>query len=99
MAEKIGNRASNVLASPITNSQTTITLVGNIGFPTTQNFRIRVDAELMLVTSGGTGSTTWTVTRGIEGTLAAAHPASSKVTHVLTAGGLKQFLAENYTPL
>jgi hypothetical protein len=52
------------------------------------NFRIRVDDELMLVT--GVSTNTFTVTRGIEGTSAAAHADGALVTHVLTAGSLGQ---------
>jgi hypothetical protein len=50
-------------------------------------FRIAVDAELMLVTAGAS-TTTWTVTRGVEGTVAAGHTSGSAVTHVLTAASL-----------
>lgn len=50
-------------------------------------FRILIGSELMLVTAGGT-TTTWTVTRGIEGTTAAAHSATETINVVLTAGAL-----------
>lgn len=94
MAEQIGNRATTQLSAPITNSQTTITLSGNLGFPSGPNFRVRIDAELLLVTSGGVGSSTWTVTRGIENTNAAAHAAGTNVTIVLSAGALTQYVSE-----
>lgn len=44
-------------------------------------------AELMLVTAGA-ATTTWTVTRGVEGTTAASHAGGATVAHVLTAAGL-----------
>jgi hypothetical protein len=50
-------------------------------------FRICIDDELLLVTAGQPG-TTWTVTRGIEGTTAAAHAGGATVAWVLTAASL-----------
>jgi hypothetical protein len=99
MAEQLVNRAATFLANPINATQTLITVSGYSGFPTGGNFRIIVENELMLVTAGGNGSFNWTVTRGIEGTTAAPHIAAIKLTAVLTAGGLIQYLSENYTPL
>lgn len=46
-------------------------------------FRVSIDSELLLVTAATT--TTWTVTRGVEGTTAAPHRANLTVAHVLTA--------------
>jgi hypothetical protein len=53
----------------------------------TGQFRILVEAEYMLVT-GGAATTTWTVSRGIEGSVAAGHAAGVDVNHLLTAGAL-----------
>jgi hypothetical protein len=55
-------------------------------FPNTPQVRIRVGSELLLVTA--VSGTTWTVTRGLEGTTAAAHAAGSSVTQVLTAAAV-----------
>jgi hypothetical protein len=52
-------------------------------------FRILVESEKMLVTSGGT-TTAWSVTRGIEGTTAASHPANTVIYVIITAGSLDQ---------
>lgn len=99
MAEHLSNRASSLLNATINGSQTTIVVTGITGFPSA-NFRVRVDNELMLVTAlSGSGSLTWTVTRGIESTVAIAHAAGTKVTVVLTAGGIAQYLSENYVHL
>lgn len=54
----------------------------------TGQFRIRVDSELMLVTANP-ATTTWTVERGIEGTVAAEHAGGTEVFHLLTVGGLR----------
>jgi hypothetical protein len=50
-------------------------------------FRLEVDSEVMLVT-GGSSTTTWTVVRGVEGTTAATHASGASVYHVWTAGAL-----------
>lgn len=49
-------------------------------------FRILVDGEYMIVQ--GTSSTTWSVTRGAEGSTAVSHASGAAVTHILTAGAL-----------
>lgn len=61
-------------------------------FPTQPEFRVRVSDEKMLVT--GVVGTTWTVTRGIEGTIATSHSAGTLVVAVLTAGGLDEMRGE-----
>jgi hypothetical protein len=59
---------------------TSITVASAAGFPTTGNYYIRIDNEVMLVT-GGQGTTTWTVTRGQLGTgPGVSHPSSATVT-------------------
>ena len=58
------------------------------GFPAVAQYRIVIENEILLVTAGA-GTTTWTVTRGAEGTTAAAHTDGTLVTHVLTMGGLE----------
>jgi hypothetical protein len=89
--EQFANNASTTLNGSITNVATTITVRGYSTFPSTPNFRIKIDTEIMLVTAGA-GSTTWTVTRAQENTDIASHSAGDKITHVLTAGGNQQFV-------
>lgn len=55
-------------------------------------FRVLVDQEYMLVT-GGAATTTWNVTRAMEGTSAAAHNSGVIVSHVLTASALGNAVA------
>ena len=52
-------------------------------------FRILVDNGKMLVTAGGT-TTSWTVTRAIEGSAAASHAVAAAIYIVITAGSLDQ---------
>jgi hypothetical protein len=75
---RVGRGASTTLAAAITSSQTTITVASASGFPTSGNFRVRIDDEDMTVT-GGQGTTSWTVTRGVNSTTAASHVISQAV--------------------
>ena len=74
---RVGPGASTTNTGAMTAGQTTVAVASATGFPTTA-YRIRVDDELMNVT-GGFGTTTWTVTRGVNGTTAASHVVNSTV--------------------
>jgi len=74
---RVGPGASTTSTGAMTAGQTTINVASATGFPTSA-FRIRLDDELMNVT-GGFGSTTWTVTRGLNGSTAASHVVNSTV--------------------
>jgi hypothetical protein len=58
------------LSGAITATQTSITVASAAGINT--SFPIQIDSEQLLVTAGG-GTTTLTVTRGLNGTTAATH--------------------------
>ena len=92
--EVVGNNAQSTMnnGGTMSSGATTVTLTSVSSFPTTANFRILIDSELMLVT--GISGSQFTVTRGIEGTSAASHADGSTVTHVLTKGGLTQLMAD-----
>ncbi len=92
MAENLANDFATTLAGAVDNSTGTLTVVLASGAPA-PNFRIRVDDELMLVTA--VAGTTWTATRGIEGTAAASHASGAGVVHVLTAGALAALFADH----
>jgi hypothetical protein len=74
---RVGPGALTTLASAINASQTSITVASASGFPAS-GFRIRIDDELMNVT-GGFGTTTWTVTRGVNSSAATTHVVSQTV--------------------
>jgi hypothetical protein len=93
-SEKYSNDASTTLNGAINNSVTSLVVTSATKFPTTGNFRIKIDSEYMLVTA--VSGTTFTVTRGIEGSVAASHSNSVAVYHVLTKGSLDTILAENF---
>ncbi len=86
--EQFSNNASSTLNAPISSSQLFLLVVSAAGFPTSGNFRILVDSEIMLVT--GVSGTQFSVTRAQEGTTGAAHNTGANVTNILTAGALVQ---------
>ena len=51
---------------------TTLAVTANARFPQTNNFKVRVELEVMLVTAGA-GTNSWTVTRAQDGTTGVAH--------------------------
>lgn len=63
---------------------TSMTVADYLGFPSTGQFSVLIDSELLRVTAGN-GTTSWTVTRGYGGTTAATHLINATVTHVLDA--------------
>lgn len=72
---------TTLAAAVTTTSATTITVASASGFPTSGTFTILIGTEQMTVT-GGQGTTTWTVTRGANGTTAATHPSAASVAQV-----------------
>jgi Tfp pilus assembly protein PilX len=74
---RVGAGAQSTISGAMSASQTTVTVASASGFPTS-TFRIRIDDELMNVT-GGFGTTTWTVTRGVNGTTAVNHANGASV--------------------
>jgi len=110
VAEQFANLAITELSASIDDSQTEIIVVDPSSFPTSGDFRLNIDDELFLVT--GVSGSTWTVTRGIEGTTAITHDAGAIVSNVLTlesfcllveqcggggAGGTESAYGELYT--
>ena len=85
MAELFKNLASTTLSGDIDAVTTSVGVASAMGF-TGGNFRILVDSEIMLVTA--VSGTTFTVTRGVEGTSASAHSNGATAKHILTAGAL-----------
>lgn len=65
-------QAVTTLTSAVSTSSTTLSVASFQSFPLTVSFYVKVDNEIMLVTSGE-GTNTWTVTRGVSGTTIASH--------------------------
>ena len=84
MAINHKNFAETTLAAAITTTGgTSITVTSEAGFPAV-DFIISIDTEAMLVTNVST--TTWTVTRGYEGSTAATHTNGTAIYHDWSAG-------------
>ena len=92
MAEQIKNFGTTVLNGGVDNSTSTIVVVDGSVFPSSGNFRVVVDSEIMLCTSR-TGNTL-TVTRGSESSTAASHLDAAPIAHILTAGSLLAYIQE-----
>ena len=80
LADKISPppSANTTLASAITGAQNSITVASDAGFPP-PNFSVH-RLEVLLVTAVGGGNTTWTVSRGQQGTTAASAANGAAVT-------------------
>lgn len=97
MPEYFANGSQTTLSSSITSGSTSVVVVSAAGITTGASFRIGIDSELMLVTN--VSGTTLTVTRGIEGTVAAAHTSGATVQlYELTFASLVMF-AKTYAPV
>jgi len=71
----------------------TFTVASATGFPGSGNYDIQIDQEVLTVTSGQ-GTTTWTITRGVNGSTAAAHSVGAYVTNANATGtGLSGYMA------
>lgn len=91
MAEQFANLARSTLAAAMTVGATSLQVASAAAFSTAGTFRVKVGDELMVVT--GVSGTTFTVTRGAEGTTAATHGAGSAVKQVVTKAALDAALA------
>jgi hypothetical protein len=89
------NSAQSTLSGGMTAVQTTLPITNTLPFPSgSQSFyRVLVGTEVMQIT-GGQGTSTWTVLRGLEGTSATIHSGSDAVTHDVSAFELNSFRQE-----
>ncbi|HEY4364950.1 MAG TPA: hypothetical protein VGN17_28560 [Bryobacteraceae bacterium] len=84
--EQYVNDPGTTLNGTINNSVTSLTVASSTGYPSGGNFRILIDSEIMIVTA--VSGTTWTITRGAEGTTAASHTNGATINSILTAGAI-----------
>lgn len=92
MTEQFANNATTSLNGSITSGATSLVVTSSSLFPSSGNFRVSIDGEIILVT--GVSGTTWTVTRAQENTTAIAHNSGAAVTHILTSGALTQLKSD-----
>jgi len=89
--ERFANKAITTLNGGINGVVTSLVVTDASEFPTLPQFRVLVEDELMLVT--GVSGVSFTVQRGLEGTLNVPHANGAAVTHILTAGALSEISA------
>lgn len=94
MSETFSNFGIAVVGTGgIDGSSATLPTLYRSGMPSGAVFRIRVEAEIMKVTTGGQASTNWTVARGQEGTSAAAHSEGTPISQPFTAAAITDAIA------
>jgi Tfp pilus assembly protein PilV len=71
---------ATTLGGNLSSTATTLTVTSAAGFPANAEFRVKIGSEILLVTAGGSGTTSWTVERGADGTTAATQSAGAPVT-------------------
>jgi hypothetical protein len=89
MSEQFANHSGTTLTAAIssTTRPVTFTVASSAGLPSSGNFRVLIDSEILLVTTISGTSLTGSNT---EGTTAATHANGAPVNHILTAGALLQ---------
>jgi hypothetical protein len=92
--EKYPNSAFNWLSQNVGTGDLTINVYDARRFPGDGNFRIKVDDEIMGVTSVNTVDHTLVVVRAQEGTVAKTHSLDSLVIAVLTGPAFDQILTD-----
>lgn len=65
-------KEATTLDGAINDTVTSITVASADDFPNSGNYRVRIGSEVLEVTAGQ-GTTSWTVTRGVDGSTAASH--------------------------
>lgn len=86
MAEQYANDAASTIVSDITAAATSVTITDASKFPTVPTFRVRCENEIMIVTA--VAASVFTITRGAEGTTAAAHVAGTAIGCILSRDAL-----------
>jgi hypothetical protein len=87
------NRAETTLNGAINNSTTSITVTSGAVFPSSGNFRVMVDSEIMVVTARS--SNTLTVVRGQDGTSAASHSDLAPIAMIYSYQGFSKLFQDN----
>lgn len=90
--EQYQNNAATTLNGAINNSTTSVVVTSGAVFPSTGDFRLMCEDEIMICTSRS--GNTLTVTRGAEGTTAASHADTTAIRHGLTAASFLKLLSE-----
>jgi hypothetical protein len=90
--EKLANNAISTLNGAINNSVTSLVVTSAANFPSSGNFHVIVEDEIMLVTA--VSGTTFTVTRAQESTTAASHASGVDIALILTAASILNLIRQ-----
>lgn len=90
--EQFTNNASTTLNGAITSGASSLVVTSATLFPTSGNFRLLIGSEIIIV-GAVSGTTFSSLTRGAEGTTAAAHSNGDTVTAILTKSSIREVLA------
>jgi len=77
-AYTVGGSGTTSLSGALTASATSMQVASSASFPSTNGYRVKIDYEIVRITAGA-GTTTWTITRGVDGTVATTHSSSVPV--------------------
>ena len=88
--ERLVNDASTTINGAVTATATSIVVTDGSVFPSTGDYRLLIDSEVVLVTARSTN--TLTVERGADGTSNTTHSDGATISAVLTAGAIDQVL-------
>jgi hypothetical protein len=90
--ELLTNDAITSVVGTLTDSVTSLIVSSATNFPTTGDFTIIVDTEIMYVT--GVAGTVFTVVRGHEGSSNVGHADGAILAHIITAGSLARYIRD-----
>ena len=88
--EQLLNDASTTINGTINDTVTTITVTDGSIFPADGDYRLLIEAEIVLVTARSTNDLT--VVRGVDGTTATSHTDTTGIGTILTAGAIDQHM-------
>lgn len=92
--EQWANNGASTLDGAINDVVTSLDVVDASSFPSTGDFKIKINDEIMTVTAVSTN--TFTVERGADDTAAASHSNSDAVTQVISLEGVERAYQDNY---
>ena len=94
--EQVINQGKTTLNGAINSFVTSIIVTDGSVFPSTDQFRVVIGSEIILVTSRSVN--TLTVVRGSESTTAVSHSDNDSINQVLTKAGLQQYMRDWNSP-
>lgn len=93
--EIYSNNVSGSLNANITSTDSSLIANGFASFPSSGQFTVIIESEIILVT-GGAGTSTWTISRAQEGTTATSHNSGAIIYGTLTDGSLRRLVRQSH---